>query len=129
MRVIALLIVLLPALLRAELSPSVYEGMQNKAQEYLKIEVLRVDVEPGSSPEEQKVHVVALVSNVIRSASDLKADSIINIDYLITERPKGWAGPGEIPLLNTKDVVVAYLNKTETGDYQPAAGRMSFSNF
>jgi len=129
MRVIALLLVLFPALLHAELSPSAYESMQNKAQEYVKIEVLRVDVEPGAAPEEQKVHVVAMVSNVVRTASDLKPDTIVNILYTITEHPKGWAGPGPIPLLNTKDNVVAYLNKLDTGEYRPAAGRMSFSNF
>lgn len=129
MRLIALLMCLLPAVLHAELSPSAYESMQNKAPEYVKIEILRVDVEPGSGPEEQKVHVVAMVTNVVRTATDLKPDTIVNILYTITERPKGWAGPGAIPLLNEKEIVVAYLNKLESGEYEPAAGRMSFSNF
>jgi hypothetical protein len=118
-----------PLLAFAELPPSAYESMQAKAPEYLKIEVLRVDVSPGSKPEEQSVHVVALVTQVIRTATDVKPDDIINIFYTITERPKGWVGPGPIPLLQDKQQTVAYLSKGETGDFKPEAGRMSFSNF
>ncbi len=103
--------------------------MQAKAPELLKIEVLRVDVSPGETAADQVVHVVAMVTEVVRTASDLKPDEIINIYYTITERPKGWVGPGAIPLLQDKQQTVAYLSKGETGDFKPEAGRMSFSNF
>lgn len=113
----------------AELAPSAYEKMQAKANDYVHLEVLRVDVEPGQDPAQQKVHVVAMVTQVTRSASGLKPDDIVNILYTVTDRPQGWAGPGEIPLLADKMQTIAYLNKQDTGDYAPAAGRMSFSNF
>jgi len=128
MRVL-LLILLFPLIACAELPPSAYEAMQTKAGEFVKIEVLRVDVEPGDAPSQQKVHVVAQVSQVTWTATDLKPNDIINLVYTITDHPKGWVGPGEIPLLSDKDQTVAYLTKMESGDYAPSAGRMSFSNF
>lgn len=129
MKSLFFLLCFLPLLAVAELPPSAYENMQTKAPEYLKIEVLRVDVSPGEKAEEQVVHVVAMVTQVIRTASDVKTDDIINIFYTITERPKGWVGPGAIPLLTDKQQTVAYLEKGETNEYKPVAGRMSFSNF
>lgn len=129
MKAIFLLLCLLPVIALAELPPSAYESMQAKAPELLKIEVLRVDVSPGESAADQVVHVVAMVTQVVRTASGLKPDEIINIYYTITERPKGWVGPGAIPLLQDKQQTVAYLSKKENGDFKPEAGRMSFSNF
>lgn len=129
MRILAFLLCLLPALVRAELPPSAYEAMQAKAPEYLKIEVLRVDVSPGEKPEEQAVHVVAMVTQVMRTGSEVKPDDIINIHYVIVERPSGWAGPGAVPLLADKQQTVAYLSRQDNGDFKPEAGRMSFSNF
>ena len=119
---------LIPAL-HAELPPSAYESMHAKAPEYVKIEVLRVDVEPGESPTQQRVHVVALTTEVFRTSSGLKPNEIVNIFYSVTEHPPGWAGPGEVPIPNEKERSVAYLVKTEGGDFEPAAGRMSFTNF
>ena len=123
-----LICLLIPAL-HAELPPSAYESMQAKAPEYVRIEVLRVDVEPGESPTQQRVHVVALTTEVFRTASGLKPNEIVNIFYSVTEHPPGWAGPGEVPIPNEKERSVAYLVKTEGGDFEPAAGRMSFTNF
>jgi len=124
-----ILIFLLTPVLRAELPPSAYESMQAKAPEYLKIEVLRVAVEPGESPTRQDVHVVALTREVLRTASGLKPNEIVNIFYTVTNHPQGWVGPGEVPIPNEKERCVAYLVKTEGGDFAPAAGRMSFTNF
>lgn len=115
--------------LRAELAPSAYEAMQAKAPEFLKIEVLRVDVEPGDDATQQKIHIVAMVNDVTRTDSNLKAGDIVNIAYVVTERPKGWAGPGQVPIPVAKDQTVAYLTKEANGDYSPAAGRMTFSQF
>lgn len=115
---------------RAELAPSAYEQMQAKAPEYLKIEVLRIDIEPGEKPADQKVHIVAMVNEVVRSAAGIKSDEIINILYTVEDHPKPWAGPGAIPILAEKDQTIAYLKPASApGDYEPAAGRMSFSNF
>jgi hypothetical protein len=123
------LMFLLMPVLRAELPPSAYEAMQAKAPEYLKIEVLRVAMEPGESPTRRDVHVVALTLEVFRTASGLKPNEIVSIFYTVTDHPQGWVGPGEVPIPNEKERCVAYLVKTEGGDFAPAAGRMSFMNF
>ncbi len=125
---ILLLFLLMPTL-RAELPPSAYESLQRKAPEHLKIEILQVTVQSGETPTQQKVHIVALVTDVLRTASGLKPNEILNISYSVTEHPRGWAGPGEVPIPNAKERSVAYLTKTDGGDFAPAAGRMSFSNF
>ncbi len=126
---LTLIFLILPLLLQAELAPSAYESMQAKAPELIRIEVLRVDVAPGETENTQKVLVVATVDEVTRTATGLKPGDIVNISYTITEHPKGWAGPGQIPVLAEKDKCPAFLIKSETGDYAPAAGRMSFSTF
>jgi hypothetical protein len=125
----AILMFLLMPVAYAELPPSAYEAMQAKAPEHLQIEVLRVDVEPGESPTQRRVHLIALTTAVLRTASGLKPNEIVNIYYTVTEHPQGWVGPGEIPIPREKDRSVAYLKKTEGGDFAPVAGRMSFSNF
>jgi hypothetical protein len=122
------LLFIVPAL-HAELPPSAYEAMQAKAPEQLEIEVLRVSVEPGESPTQKNVHVVALTTKVVRTGCDLKPDEIINILYSIRDHPQGWFGPGEVPIPVEKAHSVAYLTRMESGDFEPAAGRMSFSNF
>lgn len=104
--------------------------MQAKAPEYLGIEVLRVDIEAGESPDQQKVHIMAMVDKVNRTASGLKESDVIHFTYAITDRPKGWPGAGEIPILSEKDKTVAYLSGIENStNYRPAAGAMSFRNF
>jgi hypothetical protein len=115
--------------LQAELPPSAYEAMQAKAPEYFKVEILRVDVAPGETPIQQRVQLVAVISQVLRSASGAKPNEIINIVYTVTEHPKGWAGPGPVPIPSEKERTVAYLKKLEVGDFEPAAGRMTFTNF
>lgn len=129
MKAFLALLCFVPILALAELPPSAYEKMQAAAPEYFQIEVLRVDVSPGEKPDDQQVHVVAMVTQVVRTATEAKPDEIINILYTVTEHPKGWVGPGGIPLLQEKQQTVAYLAKEETGDFKPVAGRMSFSNF
>jgi hypothetical protein len=115
---------------RAELAPSVYEQMQTKAPEFLDIEVLRVDVGPGDAPERQTVRLMALVNKVNRSASGVRTSDVINITFTRTDRPKGWVGPGEIPLPAERDTSVAYLKRDpDTGDFFPVAGAMSFRDF
>lgn len=116
--------------LHAELPPSVYEEKQKSAPEFLTLEVLRVEIEPGEEVGQQRVNVVALVSEVTRSATDLKPEAIINLSYLVTERPRNFVGPGEIPILEEGQSTIAYLEKnTESGTYTPVAGVMSFSQF
>ena len=114
----------------AELPPSAYEAKQKAAPERLKIEVMRVDVEPGEQPGQQRVVAAALISEVMRTSSGLVPGQIIDIVYTVTERPSGFAGPGEVPILSERDVSVAYLVRSgENAVYAPVAGVMSFRDF
>ena len=125
-----LFLLCLPGLLLAELPPSAYEAMQAKATEFLNIEVLQVDIEAGKSPDEQRVHIKAMIEKVNRTANGLKDGGIVNIVYTVTAHPSGWTGPREIPILSEKDKTVAYLARVENSlEYQPTAGAMSFRNF
>lgn len=129
-RILSFAVGIFPLLLLAELPPSAYEAMQAKATEFLEIQVLRVEIEPGDSPERQKVSVSALVNKVNRTGHSLKPGDIITISYTITDRQKGWAGPREIPLLEEMAESVAYLSASpDESVYLPMAGAMSFRNF
>jgi len=128
-RLILLAAILCPCLLFAELPPSAYERMQGAATEVAEIEVLRVDVEPGDAPGRQNILIMALVNATTRAAN-LKAGDLIHIQYTVTNREKGWVGPGEVPILNEKDKTVAYLIKNQVSEnFHPAAGVMSFRDF
>lgn len=121
---------LMAGVLRAELPPSVYEAKQKEAPEKIWIEVLRVDIESGEQADQQKVGVVALVTRVDRTSSGLQPDQVINISYVITERPRGFVGPGEIPLLQEGEKTVAFLAREDSEPvYLPVAGTMSFREF
>lgn len=114
----------------AELPPSAYESMQANAHEALQIQVLRIDVEPGEKDSAQDIVIMATVEKVVRTASGLKPGDVITIAYTLEDRPPGWVGPGQVPLLAQGDSRVAYLKKLEKPEtYAPAAGAMSFDNF
>jgi len=115
---------------QAELPPSVYEAKQAAAGEVLDIEVVQVEIEPGDAPNQQQVHAVALVTGVQRSKAEVKKDELIKIRYTVTQKPKDFVGPGEIPILKSGEKTIAYLEKSETlKAFTPVAGVMSFSNF
>ena len=114
----------------AELPPSAYEAMQAKAPEHLQIQVLRVDIAPGKDGASQDILVMATVEKVERSESGIKPGDLVNIAYTLEERPPGWVGPGQVPILAQGDTRVAYLKKLDKPEtYAPAAGAMSFDNF
>jgi hypothetical protein len=113
----------------AELPPSAYEKMQKESPEVLRINVLRVDSQP-ETPETTQVTLLAQVVKVGRSSAGVKPGDLITIKYDVTERPKGWAGPGEVPVPEIDTETVAFLRPLEIpGDFAPAAGAMSFSTF
>lgn len=114
----------------AELPPSVYEAKQTAATEQLKIQVLRVTIEPGENADTQKVDVLAKVDEVTRSTSGIKVNDMISILYTVTHHPAKWVGPGEVPLLQEGQSSMAYLNSIpDSKNFAPGAGRMSFSKF
>lgn len=104
--------------------------MQREASEVLRLNVLRVDVEATDEAGTEDVTLVAEVLKVGRSKAKIKQGDLITIKYRVVERPKGWAGPGEVPVPEQATETVAFLNPVEgTADYAPAAGAMSFSLF
>ena len=138
---LSLMMFLLAAGARAEMPPQAYAEMQEKAPEFLKIEVLSSTKESGAAEntinlEDLKkgvksfhIHLTAKVLEVERSASGVKTGDVIKIDYTRTERPKGtgWVGPSEIPVLKKGDVTEAYLDENKKlNSFSPAARGRSF---
>ncbi len=112
----------------AELPPSAYEAMQAKAPEFFEVEILRSDVKPGTN--EKKITLTAHVAKVFRSATGVTEGALITITYSEVNRPKGWVGPGRVPVLKDGDKKVAYLEKgPKPNEYLPAAGAMTFQQF
>lgn len=125
-----LILILLISSLSAfgELAPSAYQEKQRSASEHLQLQIL--DVTTATVSSETRVKVLAIVTRVMRTASKIKSGDTLEIEYRITLHPKGWCGPGEIPLLKNQENIVAYLTKPEGKDfYIPAAGAMSFRDF
>lgn len=117
-------------ILEAELPPSAYEQMQAAAPEYLGIEILRVDIEPGAEPNQQDVQLTARITAVHRTSTNLQPGGVINIVYTLTTRPPGFVGPGLVPIPVEGDKSIAYLKNGEKPDeFEPAAGAMTFRNF
>ncbi len=111
-----------------ELAPSVYEEKQRLASEHLQLQSLDVTTAAASSGTE--VRVLAVVTQVMRTTSKIKTGDTLEIRYRIASYPKGWCGPGEIPLLKNHEDTVAYLTRPDGKDfYIPAAGAMSFRDF
>jgi hypothetical protein len=116
--------------LHAELPPSAYEQMQASAPEFLDIEILRVEIEPGAESAQQDVEITARILKVNRSSSNLQSGGMLNILYTLTGRPPGFVGPGQVPVPAEGDKTVAYLkNGEKPEEFVPAAGAMTFRNF
>jgi len=127
---LTLVLVILTPMVFAELPPSAYEAMQAQAPECLQINVLKVEIEPGTLEDQQNIHLTANVLNIARSAEGLKKGAIIHILYTVTDHQPPWVGPGQVPILKEGATNVAYLKKGEKTDvFQPAAGIMSFRHF
>lgn len=110
----------------AELPPSAYEKMQQEAPEHLVMKVLNVRLEREG--ESQKVEAMAVVEQVLRSATKVKVGDVIRITYLHTPLPEGMVGPKPVPVLKDEAVVPAFL-KNEGSAFVPVARAMSFTDF
>lgn len=129
---VATLALLLQSILvsHAELPPSAYEQMQNSATATFRISVLQVLKTATNDPHQTEIHIIADVVKVGRSQTKIRPGEIITIRYIVTERPPGWVGPGEIPIPRQGEEVPAFLNQIpDSTEYTPAAGTMSFSTF
>ncbi|MEI8293823.1 MAG: hypothetical protein WCG66_07505 [bacterium] len=126
----ALAATLLITNLQAELPPSAYEQMQAESPEFLDVEILRVDIEPGAEADQQDVQLTARILTVHRTSSNLQQGGMLNIVYTLTARPPGFVGPGQVSIPAEGDKTVAYLKNGEKPDeFLPAAGAMTFRNF
>ena len=108
---------------RAELPPFAYRQMQQKAPEYLQIEVL--SVQTVDRKDAVDVTAEARVTAVVRSASGLETGRVIRIVY--SRSTKVVAGPSSAPVLEKKKSYPAFLQKAKSGDaYELASGGRSF---
>jgi hypothetical protein len=121
----------------AELPPGYYLKLQNKAPEYLKIEVVTIRQEQAESSGEAQntgesttnIELEAKVLKVVRTQSGIKPGDTIRIKYSRTNHLPGWVGPGEIPVLEMGNVHSAFLTKAEGKEfYEPAARGKSFAD-
>jgi hypothetical protein len=111
--------------LRAELPPSVYKGMQDRAPEILSITVQSVAAKNRRGV--ARVLVTAKVTGVTRSKSGVTSGAVIKIAYETRTKSDGRDGPRPIGLLSKGKRYTAYLFKEAGGDYFfPTARAASF---
>jgi hypothetical protein len=122
--------VLLPLVAaRAELPPSAYRAMQERAPEVLEIKVDSVVSKETKEKNYTETHqtVTATVQQVERSSTKLELGATIRIVYTQRRHKQPMAGPSSVPTLKQGKVYPAFLRADkETGSYSPAAGGYSF---
>lgn len=114
----------------AELPPEVYEEMQGKASEALKIRVNKVSSERLGLLDfsgDRRQTVEATVISVTRTRSGLKAGDVIVIRYIARNPDEKMAGPSPIPRLKEGKEYPAWLSWAKAGHYETAARGYSFS--
>ena len=113
----------------AELPPSAYAEMQEKAPEHLTLHVEKVSRAArteGTMPAAM-LTVTAAVKSVERTATGLKPGDTITISYRTNTLSGGMVGPAPIPALKPDETVPAWLTRPADGTtYAPAAGAYSF---
>ena len=137
-RRIGAVLLLAAAVARAELPPSVYEELQQKAPEALFIEVTSVDVDRSFAKPSgcswfdfeviRNVTLEARVIRVIRSEAGVRPGEVIRVEYASINRCSGYNGPRSIDLLRRGDRVRAFLARGDrAGVFVPAARGATFS--
>lgn len=123
---------------QAELPPSAYAEMKEKAAVKVKILVTKVvtSLPPAAanlSPDKAikqpiNIDVTGKVLNVSRGGGKLKSGSPIQISYGHEYRAPGFVGPGLVPIVKAGEIYEAYLflDAATPGLFVPAAGAMSF---
>lgn len=114
----------------AELPPEVYEEMQRKSPEVMKIHVNKVESERLGLLDfsgDRRQAVEATVISVTRTGSGLKAGDAIVIRYIARNPDEEMARPSPIPQLKEGKEYPAWLSKAKAGHYEPAARGYSFS--
>ncbi len=113
----------------AELSPQVYQSLQQEAQEYYLIETVKVSSPFRLFRREKPVTVTATILEVYRSSRDISAGDTIEIRYMNYRPPRHWVGPRPIPVLARGERYHAFLSRSDTESYYvPAARGASFES-
>lgn len=122
----------------AELPPTAYEGMKEKAAIKAKILVTKVvtSLPPAAadlsvekaSKQPINIDVTAKVISVERGEGKAGAGSSLKISYGHAYRAPGFVGPGLVPILLPGKVYEAYLGSDAATPslFVPAAGSQSF---
>jgi hypothetical protein len=85
----------------AEISPTYYREMQQKAPEQLRIKVVDFSRDWYFWRSERKAKVIAEVTAVVKSATGLAKGNRVYFEYVIVTPPGGgWAGPRSMPELS-----------------------------
>jgi hypothetical protein len=103
--------------------------MQAKSPERLTIKVKAVKTEERDEAERKltAVTIEAEVTEVVRTASELKPGQTIRIRYTRADYKQPVAGPSQVPILREGATYPAFLSKNKEADtYAPAAGGYSF---
>ncbi len=131
-RGIFLALIALPALLvdvRAELPPTVYRDLQQKAPEVLRIRTDEVISKQAAISDDRNwsetVH--ATVIEVVRTSSGVKVGDKITVSYPRMVPAEGQVGPSPPPQLKTGAEYTAFLAKSDDGKFSLSARGMSFS--
>lgn len=125
--IVGLLFCMFTSLAFAELSPLVYQELQQDAQEYYMIQTRNVKTPLRLFSRERPVTVTALIQEVFRSARGVKQGETIEIHYTHYRPPRNWVGPRPIPVLSKHRSYHAFLTWSEPqGHYIPAARGASF---
>lgn len=114
----------------AELPPYVYIERQKKAPEALTIRVLSVRTRETDGEQFKTIAVTvrARVLKVQRTATKLRRNSEIEIQYVHREHKVPIAGPSEVPILDRGREYPAFLVKDgKARSYSPAAGGWTFA--
>jgi hypothetical protein len=114
----------------AELPPSAYKQMQQKAPEVLVIKVDTVQTKILEQPKRKLIRVSAQaqVREVFRSKTGLKPGAVIRIRYEHSQFKTPMPGPSQIPILKPGEVFPAYLIRDQNKkEYLPTAGGYSFN--
>jgi len=117
----------LPSILSAELSPRTYTSWQSSAPHVVKVRTGRVSVRRLANGN-MLVRCSARVLHRYRGFMSGKYMRWITIRYITRGRnPRGFLGPGPIPILRPHAVYKMYLKRDlRKGWYMPAAGNRSF---
>ncbi len=126
-----ILFMLMPALLRAELSPEVYKNLKRDAPEMLVVSVVEARSQRTSGfflsgTGEWRESVTLRVERVERSRSGMVAGKELRTEYTRAVHRAGWVGPVPLPKLAKGGRYRAWLELGADGAWKPAARGHSF---